>query len=145
MMRLEAVAKDLVEKLKKASPEQQRRAVLIACQIALDAAQIENPAILNAFDQLQRHKVFSQKQIEDLSNLAEYLDEQYFELQADAEGDSNTQKKALNFFTQARMASALSFAGADNALMAAMEAIYEASATCDDDRIFKVVENTLIQ
>lgn len=143
-MRLETVAKDLTAKLKAASSEQQRMAGLLACRLALQAAPMDYPVVLETLDQLQQYGVLPPQRIAELGNLAAQLDEKYFELQDNAEGDADLQAESLRLFSQARTVSALSFAGGDDALVAAMEAIYEASATDDDgSKIFKIVLSNL--
>lgn len=131
-MRLESVAKDLVAKLQAANPTQQRAASLIACQFALQAAPIEATIISETLEQLRQHGVLTQQRVAELSDLAAQLDRKYFDLQDKAEDDSILQSEALRLFSQARTVSALSFAGGRDAQTAAMEAIYEASATVDD-------------
>jgi hypothetical protein len=144
MMRLETVAKDLTAKLKAASSEQQRMAGLLACRLALQAAPMDYPVVLETLDQLQQYGVLPPQRIAELGNLAAQLDEKYFELQDNAEGDADLQAESLRLFSQARTVSALSFAGGDDALVAAMEAVYEASATDNDgSKIFKAVLSIL--
>ena len=132
MMRLETVAKDLVTKLRTASPTQQRAASLIACQLALQAAPVEGGIVSETLEQLRRQGVLSQRRIAELNDLAVQLDRKYFDLQDNAEDDPAMQSEALRFFGQARAVSALSFAGGEDALTAAAEAIYEALATVDE-------------
>lgn len=140
MMRLETVAKDLAEKLRTASPAQQRAASLVACQLALQAAPIEASIVSETLDQLRQQGVLPQRRVAELNDLAAKLDGEYFDLQDKAEDDPVLQSKALCLFGQARAVSALSFAGGQDALAAAMEAIYEASATVDGgSRIYDAV------
>ena len=134
-MRLESAAKDVAAKLLAASPTQQRAASLVACQLALRAAPIEASIVSESLAQLQQHAIFPQQRVAELQDLAGQLDKEYFNLQDMAEDDSGLQTEVLRLFGQARAVSALSFAGGRDALVAAMEAIYEASATVDDSRI----------
>lgn len=139
MMRLDAVAKNVAEKLKAASSEKQRSICLLACQLALDAAPIDSPLILEALELLRQKGVLPANKVEELNKLVVQLDEQYFDLQEKAEDDPSAKIESMRLFSQARAVSALSFAGNENALIAAMEAIYEASATVDDESIFEAV------
>ena len=140
MMRLETVAKDLAAKLRTASPAQQRAASLVACQLALQAVPIEAPIVSETLEQLRQQGVLPQRRVAELNDLAAQLDGEYFDLQDKAEDDPALQSEALRLFGQARAVSALSFAGGQDALAAAMEAIYEASATMDDgSRIYDAV------
>ncbi|GKT02418.1 hypothetical protein AVKW3434_23535 [Acidovorax sp. SUPP3434] len=72
-----------------------------------------------------------------MNNLSGQLDRTYFELQEQAEINPDFQADALRLFGQARAIAAIAFAGEKDFLVAAMEAIYEASATVDDaGRVF---------
>jgi uncharacterized protein YigA (DUF484 family) len=140
MMRLETVAKELAAKLRLATPTQQRAASLVACQFALQAAPIEASIVSEALEQLRQQGELSQQRIAELSDLVAQLDEKYFDLQDKAKDNASLQAEMLRLFGQARAVSALSFAGGRDALAAAMEAIYEASATVDaDSKIYEAV------
>ena len=67
--------------------------------------------------------------------LVEYLDNKYFSLQENNQGNESSKHKSLKFFTQARAVSALLFATNLNTLIGANESIYEASMTLDDNSI----------
>jgi hypothetical protein len=139
MTRLETVAKDLAVKLKAASPKQQRVAGLAACRLALQRAPVDDPVVTESLSQLQQVGVLSLTLIEALNDLTEQLDTRYFDLQDKAEeagDDPDMRAESLRLFSQARSVAALSFAGGEDSLIAAMEAIYEASATSDDDNKF---------
>ena len=140
MMRLEIAEKDVAKKLRLANPTQQRAASLVACELALEAAAIENPDVLSAIEQLKRDKQLTKEVLSELNALAAQLDEEYFDLQDRSEDDPSIQVESLRLFGQARAVKALSFAGGEDSLVAAMEAIYEASATVDDgSKIFEAV------
>jgi len=133
-MRLETVAKNVAEKLKVATMSKQREAGLVACEIALLAAPIENPTVLDAVAQLRDKGRLTDEILASLNGLTDQLDQKYFDLQEEAESDPDIQPEYLHFFGQARAVSALAFAGGADSLTAAMEAIYEASATVDDSQ-----------
>jgi hypothetical protein len=138
--RLETIAKDLAEKLEMSDSGIQRKASIAACELALQAASLEAPIISESLEQLRQNKQLTQKRIAELSDLSAQLDERYFNTQNNAA----LQTKALRFFSQARAVSALSFAGGEDALVAAMESIYEASMVFDDNsNFFAVVKGAL--
>lgn len=135
MMRLETVAEDLAIKVRTATPFQQRRVCLIACQLALQATKINLPIITNAIEEMRVQGVLSNQRIEELNNLVDQLDNLYFDLQEKSELDPESQLQSMLYFSQARAVSALSFAGGREVLTAAMESIYEASVIFDDPGI----------
>lgn len=132
MTRLEMAAQDVADKLRMADAAQQRAASLVACELAVQAAPIGDPDVLSAVEQLRKNGRLSNQLIVVLNDLAARLDEQYFTLQDKSEHELSTQIQYINLFGQARAVSALAFAGGEDALMAAMESIYEATATVDD-------------
>jgi hypothetical protein len=135
MMRLETVAEDLAIKVRTATPLQQRRVCLIACQLALQATKMDLPIITTAIEEIRVRGVLSNKRIEELNNLVDELDNLYFDLQERSELDPKLQLQSMLHFSQARAVSALSFAGGQEELTAAMETIYEASVVFDDPSI----------
>lgn len=140
IMRLEAVEKGLVERLKVASQEQQRSAARVACELALQAVSVGIPIVVDSLEQLRRGGKLTVEQISELDSLAVKLDEQYFDLQDRLDDEQGLDVAALQLFSQARAVSALSLAGGENSLMAAAEAIYEASSAVDDGAgIFEAV------
>ncbi|AQT91860.1 MULTISPECIES: hypothetical protein [Pseudomonas] len=140
IMRLETVEKGLVEKLKLVSEEQRRSAVKVACELAFQACPVEVPIVVESLRQLRSGNKLTTDQISELDALAAQLDEKYFDLQDSLDEGQNLNVEGLQLFSQARAVSALSLAGGENSLMAAAEAIYEASSAVDDGtQIFKAV------
>ena len=132
---LESVAINLAENLKQATPTQQRSAMIAACKLAYQNAQLESLVARNVLEQLAANKPFSKEQIIELEMLVEYLDNKYFSLQKNNQGNESSKHESLKFFTQARAISALLFATNLNTLIGANESIYEASMTLDDNSI----------
>jgi len=142
--RLETVAKNLAARLEASNSEQQRKASIIACEFALQAISLEIPIISESLGQLRQNKRLSQERIDELNNLVAQLDGRYFDIQSKAEDDVALQAEMIRLFSQARAVSALSFAGGEEALVAAMESVYEASMVFDDySKLFSIVENAL--
>lgn len=140
IMRLETVEKGLVERLKAASPKQQRSAVRVACELAFQAVPVDMPLVVDALEQLRRGEKFTSGQISALEGLAAKLDDQYFDLQDRLDDEQGLDVDALQLFSQARAVSALSLAGGEDSLMSVAEAIYEASSAVDDGTgIFEAV------
>lgn len=144
IMRLEMVEKGLVEKLKLVSQEQRRSAVKVACELAFQACPVEVPIVVESLRQLRSGNKLTTDQVSGLVALAAQLDEKYFDLQDSLDERQNLNEEGLQLFSQARAVSALSLAGAENSLMTATEAIYEASSAVDDGAyIFKAVLSIL--
>ena len=137
MMRLNTVARDLSEKLRIASSTQQQAASFAACQLALQAASVDALIVSESLEQLRQHGTLPIKRVAELNDLAAQLDSKYFDMQDQAEINPDLQADALRLFGQARAIAAVAFAGGEDVLTAAMEAIYEASVAVDDGgRIF---------
>ena len=140
IMRLETVDKNLVEKLKVASEEQRRSAVKVACELVFQACPVDVPIVIESLRQLCLGNKLTTEQVSRLDDLAAQLDEQYFDLQDSMGEGQSSDVKVLQLFSQARAVSALSLAGGEDSLMAAAEAIYEASSAVDDgSHIFRSV------
>ncbi|MFB3304719.1 hypothetical protein [Pseudomonas sp. AMR01] len=143
-MRLKMVEESLVEKLKVVSEEQRRRAVKVACELALQACPVEVPIVAESLRYLQSGNKLTTYQVSGLVALAAQLDEKYFDLQDSLDEGQSLNVEGLHLFSQARAVSALSLAGGEDSLMAATEAIYEASSAVDDGtHIFKAVLSVL--
>jgi hypothetical protein len=134
--RLKTVADSLAAKLDASNSEQQRKACVLACELALQAAGLNIPIASEALNQLRQNGKLSQEEIEKLRNLAAQLDEKYFNIQDQDESGAALKAEALRLFSQARAVSSLSFAGGEDALIAAKESIYEASMSFEDSAIF---------
>jgi hypothetical protein len=134
--RLKTVAESLAAKLDASNSEQQRKASVIACELALQATGLDMPITSEALMQLRQHGKLSKEQTAKLNDLVAQLDEKYFDIQDQDESDSASKAEALRFFSQARAVSSLSFAGGENSLIAAKESIYEASMSFDNSANF---------
>lgn len=141
-MRLTAESEELVTQLKNCSIEKQRFASLLACKVALKLNNVDNMIVVASVDFLEKNHFLTVQQRNELDRLVAELDNQYFELQENSEKE--TEVMSLIYFGQARAISALSFAGVEDAFIAATEAIYEASMSIDDrDAILTLVKNSL--
>jgi hypothetical protein len=61
--RLETVSKSLAAGLALAKPMQQRKASMIACELALQATNIDSPLVSKSVEELQQKGVLSKNQI----------------------------------------------------------------------------------
>jgi hypothetical protein len=87
-----------------------------------------SPEIPDEPEKLRPAAVLTPKDKADLAALVTQIDEEYFALQEAAqEGRANTEDYML-VFGQARAVAALTFAGGEDTLQAAAEAIYEAGS-----------------
>lgn len=140
MIRLEAVSKELVEKLAAATSGQRKKAVILACEHALQAASLSIPIVDYSLEKLRQGEIFSSQLMLELNALAERLDNEYFELQEESGESSGFSSGVLSLFSQARAVSALAFAGGEESIASSAESIYEASAAVDDsDALLKIV------
>ncbi|MDO3617321.1 hypothetical protein Q3O97_15830 [Ralstonia pseudosolanacearum] len=130
--RLETIALHVAEQIRTASPEQQHAAAVLACRLALEATSFNEALTSQALLALVEHRALPDGQAVKLSKLAQELDDRYFDLQDLADSGPEQQQQALRFFGQARAVSALLLAHGPDPLEAAMEAVYEATATMDD-------------
>jgi len=149
MKRLETVSKGISARLASSEPMKQRRASVVACELAIQATGLDVPIISESLEQLRQNGKLSLERIAELNKLANQLDERYFDTQ-DALGDNSEnsealQAESLQFFGQARAVSALEFAGAANPFDSATESTYEAQATIEDrNAFFSIIEKALL-
>ena len=144
MTRLETVSRDLVEKLRHSTASKQRAAALAACKFAVTKADVVQAAVTEALETIQKSATLSVQQKAALDALVAQLDEEYFQLQEAAEDGRASTDDYLKVFGQARAVAALMFAGGDVPFDAATEAIYEATATTDDqEELLTLVEAEL--
>jgi hypothetical protein len=130
--------------LQQVSASKQRAAGLAAVEFAIAHARVRHPVVESALAKLHSAGALTPKDKALLDALAGQLDEEYFALQRAAEQGQAGSEVYMRAFGQARAVAALAFAGGENALQAAAEAIYEAAATTDDkEELFAVVQSTL--
>jgi len=83
-------------------------------------------------------------QIAELDAYIARLDDEYFDLQEATDDGTAGAQDYLPVFCQARAVAALSFAGRQDALQGAMDAVYEAAATTDNkDELTAVIRSAL--
>ena len=144
MTRLETLSPDLAGKLRRASAAKQRAAGLAACEFAVSHAKVEHALVEKALEKVRAAGVLTPKEKAELDALAAQLDEEYFALQEAAEEGRASTEDYMGLFGQARAVAALAFAGGEDALQAATEAIYEAAATTDDrQELAALIESAL--
>lgn len=142
--RLDAVAKSLSEKLRIASPAQRRAASFAVCQVGLEATSVDSPVVLDSLAQLREIGSLPTPNIDALNELVFQLDNRYFELQGQSEVNPILEMEVRLVFGQARAIAAVAFAGGQDSLSTAMEAIYEASvASENDDLVFEAALKAL--
>ncbi|MCF5469833.1 hypothetical protein [Pseudomonas syringae] len=141
-MRLETVDKELLDRLKKSTIEQQKKSAIAACELALKMSEVDIPDAIACLESIQSGNLLSSEKINKLEIIIARLDEQYFDSKHNTDRPLNA--KSLQFFSQARAISALIFLGREQSLTAASEAIYEASSSVDDGTIiFEKVRSVL--
>ena len=129
--RLDTIAPSLALKLVALSKEDQRAVALSACQIVADDLKINNPIIALAVDGLSQGIALPTHVRRDLDTIAAEYDDSYF-----ANQDEGKSADALIHFSKARLFSALSFAGIEDAQIGSIEAIYESAMAVDNQTLF---------
>ena len=133
-MRLNTLSSELVAMLKNCNIEKQRLVSLLACKAVLKLNHVENMTVISSVNFLEKNRFLTDQQRNDLDYLVAELDNQYLKIQENPT-DDDSEVKSLLYFGQARAISALSFAGMEDAFIAASEAIYEASMSIDDQEV----------
>jgi hypothetical protein len=129
--RLHALTPDLVDLGKKLSPgEREATALRIACWACekTDAKSYLGEARLDQL--LSGNSVHSEKERNQLRDDVEVLDERYFNLQDEDNGENSSD--SLEWFSKARAVSSLMYSLDSRSLEAFCEALYEAHAATDD-------------
>lgn len=132
MDRLETLSLSVATKLRRASPEKQRRACLVACELAIASVQLRHSLVSDSLQTLRSGGVSTPQERSRLDALAAQLDEEYFKLQEASEPGQPTTHASLLTFSQARAVSALSFA-LSGTIDAASKSIYEAAAAIGEN------------
>jgi len=133
MSRLESVSSSLAASLRQVLDRQQRAACLAACEFAVEHSGVSSPVVEQALQALRQSMPIAPQVKRQLEALTQRLDDEYFDLQEAAENGTASEDEWKRAFSQARAASALVFAAGEDAFEAASEAIYEATATVDDN------------
>lgn len=144
MSRLRTIAPDLEDQLRRATAQRQRALAIAAARYALRVMSVDDGQFVHVLSALDRNGVLSPEDKRTLNELVEKLDDEYFALSDSTESENAVTGPALLAFRKARAVSAVLFAGNDDSFDAASEAIYEATATTDDQReFFKFIEGVL--
>lgn len=130
--RLELVEPDLSAHLLTASVSQRRTVALIACRFALDVTHLNDPTIKEGLDALAMGKYGDTVLRKKLESLVTQLDEIQWDLQDLMDEGRTELSNYLAAFRRARAANSLYLAFSEDALQAATECIYEASAATDE-------------
>lgn len=143
MMRLEMLEKHLAEKMKIVSEEKRSSAVRVACELAVQICPVDLPVVDESLRQLLSGYRLSSEQVSKLERLAAKLDDQYFNLHDSLNEERELNPQVLHLFSQARVVSALAFAGRDDSIDSATEAIYEAATAVDEGQVLNAVLSIL--
>lgn len=139
--RLDSVSQSLAARFAQANSAHKRRAVLAACDFAAAKLGVEHADILSALSVLRTIGHSPDASLRKrLDCMSAESDDEYFRL---SDADDASQEDALRAFSEARLASAFSFALSDDDSVQ-HEALYEAMMSVDDfDLIVKAVEDEL--
>ncbi len=130
--RLETVDKDLVMRLQRATNGELRAVALKACRHAIAHVGLADQPVVEGLQRLE-NKIYGDSTTRSaLQALVNSFDEAAWEIEELEKGIAG-QENFLAAFSKARAASAVYFALHPDALVGAMEAIYEANTATDDE------------
>jgi hypothetical protein len=136
---LDTEAKGLVEKLALLSPAHRQQIVSRSCLFAAQNIEGLEPDVRSWLDSIDRRTFLPDETITELKQKAEEADDAYF--QAQEEGDF---EKSQNYFSTARLLTAIVDNHGDSSLETAADAVYELCKTQDDpSAIIKFVESEI--
>ena len=134
---LDQDAPGLADKLELLPLEVRRNIITRACLAASEYLTDLEPAVQNLLRSLDANQVLSPDEVTEARRLADAADAAYLELDQAADYD-----KALKFFSEARLLSAMALCFGREAPRDATEAIYEICKTCDDaTRLVRLIES----
>lgn len=140
--RLDSKAPDLAEAIRAASPERQRKAARIACELAAQIVGLEGEAVEQALRALREGRTGDAALLNRLTSMSDQYDDEYLRL---AEADDKVkQREAQHLFSQARAVSGLALALSGDVTQM-HEAIYEALSSVFEDAtvVERAVESAL--
>jgi hypothetical protein len=141
MIRLSTIAPDLTTRLQRVSVADLRRVTAEVVDAALRATELHDQSLDAAVRALRAGRYGDGLERERVKDLEVQLDETAWDLQDRADAGDASQDDYLAAFRRARAAAALWFALDDDALQAALEAVYEARAATDDNEVRRVLSS----
>jgi hypothetical protein len=134
---LDDEAKGLAEKLQLLPFEQRKQIIARTCIAASQDIINVEPKIQNLLTTINAYNSLSKSQLEEAKLLADYADEQYFLLQEKGTTDSDW----LNWFSKARLLTAIAIGFESSSWKNTADAIYELCKTTDNpSKIVSIVE-----
>ena len=134
---LDQDAPGLADKLELLPRDVRRNILTQACLAASECLTDLKPPIQKLLRSLEANQVLSADEVREARRLADTADAAYLELDQAAEHD-----KALKFFSEARLLSAMALCFGREAPRDATEAVYEICKTCDDaTRLIRLIES----
>jgi hypothetical protein len=121
--RLGTISPGLLQRLRTASPEQQREIAVLAATTAIRSVELDAPAADGALMCLRARRLGPSPQRDVLASLRDELDALAWDLQ-----DAGSSSDYPAAFQRARAASSLWYALDEDAETAALEAVYESQA-----------------
>lgn len=131
-VRLDTVARDLVELVGSAGDLERRRAAVAAAEFALERSGLRDQRADDGLQAVREGRVGDSPERSAVEALATALDERQWDLQDRVASGEAPSVEHLDAFGRARAASSVFYAAEADARTAALEAIYEASAVVDD-------------
>lgn len=130
--RLDTRAADLARQIQAAAPDSQRRIAVNLAELTIARVPVDEPAVGAALHALRSARWGDSPERTAAEQLAERLDETAWDVQDQVDEGNASQSDYIAAFTRARAVSALVFALAPDAAIAALETAYEAEAATED-------------
>jgi methionine salvage enolase-phosphatase E1 len=137
---LDTVESGLTEPLKSLSIGQRRQLFGRVCKTASEFIRDIEPELAELVGQCEKAKELSSSQIAAVRLAAKWADERYFDLK-----ENNVDETVwMNWFVNARLASAIYASARDDSWESSADALYELSVIFDDSSTFlTVLKNTI--
>ncbi|AMC34375.1 hypothetical protein [Janthinobacterium sp. B9-8] len=133
-MRLETISQELAVFIKKSSIDEGEAVFFAACQVAIVNLDVKNKLINDVFEGMLNGSIISTDLVAELSDFAHEMDENYFDLYG------KDKSQALQFFSCARIATALGYMLKEKSVFNIAEAIYEVlMSESEPDRVVEFI------
>jgi hypothetical protein len=142
--RLERVNPDLFDRLRSASPVQQRAAARAACRFALDYNELVGPIIDAGWEAIETAKYGDSRPREQLRAFINQLEAIQRRARDCVEEGQASRAQYIAAFRRARAANSIYYALSSDAFEAAVESAYEANAaTADIQALVQIISSAM--
>ncbi|HTV47249.1 MAG TPA: hypothetical protein VMG59_02280 [Phycisphaerae bacterium] len=130
--RIELISPKLRKRFDSATETQLRQVAYAVSRAIVERFGLTQPIITRALECLSRHELPTDDMQAEVQAYADEVDSAYLDLSDKQDTGRASQEQVSVAFSKARAASAVAFALADSALLAACEATYEAASAVDN-------------